>query len=53
MQVPDIFYVEDNEDFCFFMENAFREVNDKLIFFYATEWKKGDNNIAYLYSAKT
>ena len=38
MQVPDIFYVEDNEAFCFFMENAFREVNDKLIFFYATKW---------------
>jgi DNA-binding response OmpR family regulator len=40
MQVPDIFYVEDNEDFCFLMENAVREVNDKLNLFMVPNGKR-------------
>jgi CheY-like chemotaxis protein len=30
MMTPDIFYVEDDPDFAFFMENAVREVNQDL-----------------------
>ncbi len=30
MKTPDIFYVEDDADFAFFMENAVKEVNQDL-----------------------
>ncbi len=30
MSTPDIFYVEDDTDFAFLLENAFQEVNAKL-----------------------
>ncbi|WP_129717556.1 response regulator [Pedobacter sp. SYP-B3415] len=31
MKTPDIFYVEDDPDYVFFMENAVQEVGDNLI----------------------
>jgi DNA-binding response OmpR family regulator len=40
MQVPDIFYVEDNEDFCFLMDNVVKEVNDKINLFMLPNGKR-------------